>query len=144
MKILLNAYDTTVKRLAGHPNLGQLATPSNRPSGLPAAFVAQDGLRFDDVPWRYIACLFVGGSTEFKLGPIAREAIGIAQSGGLLVHVGRVNSYRRLRRFRELDVDSVDGSGFTRFRKRYLPRALRVAATHERQRDLFEGGRCED
>jgi hypothetical protein len=40
--------------------------PRIRALGYKAAFVAQDG--FDQAPWDEFDCLFIGGTTEFKLG----------------------------------------------------------------------------
>ena len=34
----------------------------------PIALVAQDGMTKPDIPWRRIDALFVGGTTEFKMG----------------------------------------------------------------------------
>lgn len=44
--------------------------PRLHSDGWPVAFVAQDGL--DAPPWDSFECLFVGGSTAYKLGPEAR------------------------------------------------------------------------
>lgn len=79
--------------------------------GFPAGFVAQDG--FDGgqvVDWEMIDVLFVGGTTSYKLGQDARTAIQKAQSLGKKVHVGRVNSRRRVEIFNSLKVDSIDGT----------------------------------
>jgi len=85
------------------------------PAGFRLALVAQDGLEDLDVPWGSIACLFIGGSTEWKLGPHAVHLIRAAQALGKWVHVGRVNTPDRLRRFDALGVDSFDGSGIARY-----------------------------
>jgi len=76
----------------------------------PVAFVAQDGIETIQVPWADFDCLFIGGSTKFKLGLIAERYIQEAKARGKWVHVGRVNSGKRFRRFRQLRVDSVDGT----------------------------------
>lgn len=79
--------------------------------GFPAAFVAQDG--FDGsqpVDWAMIDVLFVGGTTEYKLGEQAVSAIRKAQELGKKVHVGRVNSKKRVEIFNSLKVDSIDGT----------------------------------
>jgi hypothetical protein len=84
-----------------------------RELGYRVAFVAQDGIEATEVPWDEFDALFIGGSTEFKLGPIAEAAIAEAKARGKYVHVGRVNSKRRFDRFAELGVDSVDGTFLT-------------------------------
>lgn len=79
--------------------------------GFPAAFVAQDGFDGDQgVDWAMIDVLFVGGTTSYKLGDQARQAIRKAQDLGKKVHVGRVNSKRRVEIFNSLKVDSIDGT----------------------------------
>lgn len=96
--------------------------------GLPIALVAQDGLTFRHVPWGLLDCLFVGGTTEWKLGVEARLLVREAKARGKLVHMGRVNSHRRLRLAKSWGVDSVDGSGYSRFTNTHLPKALAFAA----------------
>lgn len=87
--------------------------------GLPVAFIAQDGLRADrgdaaplDVPWGACDAVFIGGSTEFKLGAVARDVMREAHRRGKWVHVGRVNTPPRVRYLQTLEgaVDSIDGT----------------------------------
>lgn len=78
--------------------------------GFPVAFVAQDGI--EDMKWPpEYDVLFIGGSTEWKMGEAAAWCIKKAQAAGKWVHVGRVNSQKRIRHFQLLQVDSVDGTG---------------------------------
>jgi hypothetical protein len=84
--------------------------PRIRELGYPAAFVAQDGLEHLDVPWDAFDVLFVGGSTDWKLGPPARHLVAEAKARGQWVHMGRVNSHRRLRYAAHIGCDSVDGT----------------------------------
>lgn len=81
-----------------------------RALGYPVALVAQDGLTPDRVPWADIDALFIGGSTDWKLGAAARLLIAQAKARGLFVHVGRVNSHRRMRYAHFVGADSVDGT----------------------------------
>lgn len=74
----------------------------------PLAFVAQDGQTPETLPnadW-----LFIGGSTEFKLGPEAKDLIKYARFRGMRIHVGRVNTWRRMRYFKMLGVETMDGT----------------------------------
>ncbi len=87
---------------------------------LPIALVLQDGMTRLDIPWRSLDAVFVGGSTEWKLSRIAEELIREAQQRGKWVHVGRVNTRCRITRFRELSVDSIDGTGFNIWSNRLL------------------------
>lgn len=77
--------------------------------GYPVALVAQDGLEALRWPPEYDA-LFIGGSTEWKLSSAADWCIRKAQSAGAWVHVGRVNSIKRIRHCQLRGVDSVDGT----------------------------------
>jgi hypothetical protein len=78
--------------------------------GLPVALVAQDGLEHLDVPWPWFDVLFIGGSTAWKLGPAARALTAEAKARGKRVHMGRVNSLRRLRYADAIGCDSADGT----------------------------------
>ena len=84
--------------------------PIIRDLGFPAAFVAQDGLEDLDVPWDEFDVLFIGGSTEWKLGPHVLPLIREAKARGKWVHAGRVNSKRRFAYFELLGCDSADGT----------------------------------
>lgn len=96
--------------------------------GQPIAFVAQDGASPDDVPWSDVEALFVGGSTEYKMGAGARELIVEAKRRRLWVHIGRVNGHRRLTYAKAVGADSVDGTSFSWFRDRWLNEFLDHAA----------------
>lgn len=78
--------------------------------GYPAAFVLQDGASKGDVPWSDIDALFIGGSTDFKLSETAWEMVTFAKTFGLHTHMGRVNSFNRIRACARAGVDSVDGT----------------------------------
>lgn len=83
-----------------------------RAMGLPVAFVAQNGLEgmLDEVPWHLVDVLFVGGSTEWKLSESARLCVARAQLEGKRTHMGRVNSYKRLKLADGWGVDTADGT----------------------------------
>lgn len=84
-------------------------------AGWPLAFAVQDGIERLPIPWRQIQAIFVGGSTAFKMSTGARAVICAAQAMEKWVHVGRVNSPGRWEYFEELGVDSIDGTGLSRF-----------------------------
>jgi hypothetical protein len=83
--------------------------PRLRALGYRAGFVAQDGWREYDTPWDEFDCLFLGGSTTFKLGRGA-AAVAAARARGKWAHMGRVNSYRRLRLAAAIGCHSADGT----------------------------------
>ena len=74
------------------------------------AYVLQDGQDGVDVPWDEAACIFVGGTTDYKLGESARRHVTEARSRGLWVHMGRVNSYKRLSLAAAWGCNSADGT----------------------------------
>lgn len=84
-----------------------------RALGYPAALVAQDGLESLPVPWGDFDALFIGGTTEWKLGPHARHLAREAIARGKWVHMGRVNSRKRLRYARDIGCRSADGTYLT-------------------------------
>ena len=92
--------------------------------GLPAALVAQDGLEqlgcWLALAWPRIDALFIGGSTAWKLGPSAEALALEAKRRGKWVHMGRVNSARRIRYAASIGCDSVDGTKWVRWRDAYL------------------------
>ena len=79
-------------------------------TGARTAFVTQDGMNGEDVPWNDVDALFVGGSTEWKTGHESGVLINEAHRRGKWVHMGRVNSYRRFRAAETMGCDSVDGT----------------------------------
>jgi hypothetical protein len=81
-----------------------------RDAGYPAALVAQDGLTPDIVPWDDIDALFIGGSTEWKLGEASHALCVAAKGRGKWLHMGRVNSGRRYELARSFGCDSADGT----------------------------------
>jgi hypothetical protein len=84
--------------------------PRIRELGIPAALVAQDGLEDLEVPWDTFDVLFLGGSTGWKLARHARALTVEAKSRGKSVHMGRVNTRRRLWIAHNFGCDSADGT----------------------------------
>jgi hypothetical protein len=81
-----------------------------RALGIPAAFAAQDGCEHGLIPWGEFDVLFLAGSTEWKIGPVACRLSEEAHQRGLTVHMGRVNSRRRLQIADVYGCDSADGT----------------------------------
>jgi hypothetical protein len=97
-----------------------------RDLGYPAAFAAQDYAEFCPYwNWEDLDCLFIGGSTPWKLSPAAANLARVADSILKHVHMGRVNSWRRYRYAHEVaQVHTVDGTFLTRAPDKLLPRVL--------------------
>lgn len=127
---VVGAAAATLTRSAPH-------LPAIRALGYPAALVAQNGLENLEVPWETFDVLFIGGSTEWKLGPAAHGLIAQAKAHGKWVHMGRVNSERRYRYAHEIGCDSVDGTFLTFGPDVNLPKLLAWSRV-ENQPSLFE------
>lgn len=96
--------------------------------GLPVAYVVQEGgAEYEPrgVPWGTIGALFIGCAEDReKLGPRARGLVAEARRRGKWVHMGRVNSARRIAYAREIGCGSVDGTKWVRWRDAYLREGL--------------------
>jgi hypothetical protein len=91
---------------------------------VPIAYVLQDGQEGFTVPWDDITAVFVGGSTFWKLSSYAAALCRESKERGKWVHMGRVNTVKRLQVARSFMCDSVDGSSFCTFRDKYIPLVL--------------------
>lgn len=110
-----------------------------RALGYPVAYVAQDGIdRHPMMPWPDFDVLFIGGTTEWKLGPVARELVAEAKRRGKWVHMGRVNSEKRFEYARAIGCDSADGTFLTFGPDVNLPKLL-AWTRNNGQPDLFGG-----
>ena len=76
--------------------------------GWPLAFAVQDGMTPKDVP-ADASVVFVGGTTEWKW-----RTVGMWCGYFKRVHVGRVNTYRRLWECHNAGAESIDGTGWMR------------------------------
>lgn len=101
--------------------------------GYPVAYVGQNGCT--EVPADADA-LFIGGDDRWKLGDQARRLAVQARSAGLWVHMGRVNSLRRLRYAAEIGCDSVDGTYLRWGPDRNLPKLTNYLLTVAREPSL--------
>ena len=81
----------------------------------PLAYVCQDGQENLPLPWNDIAAIFIGGSTDWKMGQHAAACVKAAKAIGKWVHAGRVNTPGRFEYFEKLGADSLDGTGLSRY-----------------------------
>ena len=95
-------------------------------AGQPAAFALQDGATWNDVPPG--VPLFIGGTTDFKLGYDCAALVRCAKAEGRWVHMGRVNSAKRMAYAAQIGCDSIDGTGWVRFKDAHLQRGIDLAA----------------
>jgi len=98
--------------------------PKIRSIGYKSAFIAQDGAT-KNLPWEEFDCLFIGGTTTWKLSQSAADIMAEAKRNRKWLHVGRVNSYRRLSLISILGADSCDGTFLAFGPDKNLPRLLR-------------------
>jgi len=98
--------------------------PVIRALGYPAALVAQDGLEALEVPWESFDVLFLGGTTSWKLSRHAQALTAEALGRGVPVHMGRVNSLRRLRHAQRTGCTTADGTIIAHAPDRRLPEVL--------------------
>jgi len=88
---------------------------------VPLLVVVQDGCEVDNYSDVHILLdrveiqgIFVGGTTDWKLSNI-QGLSDVCKEYNKHIHVGRVNSGKRVRQCFYAGVDSVDGSGMSRF-----------------------------
>jgi hypothetical protein len=101
--------------------------PHAKTLGVPLALVAGNGMEghLDEIPWADLEWIFLGGDDDWKLGGGARLVVKATHYHGLKVHMGRVNSGRRLRYAAELGCDSTDGTFLARAGVGGIDRVLR-------------------
>jgi hypothetical protein len=105
----------------------------------PLALVLQDGQENHSIPWSRLAAVFLGGSDRWKESEMAmaccRAAKGLPKP--VWVHVGRVNTSGRLKKFLGV-ADSIDGSGISRYTRMRLD--LRSMMDGPSEAGLFADG----
>lgn len=98
------------------PMLGQIQF-----LGFKAALVLQDGATVETVPWSKCDAVFIGGSTAWKLGPDVPGLVRAARHLRKWAHMGRVNSWKRLRVAAAIGCQSCDGNLAVFGRDRWTP-----------------------
>jgi hypothetical protein len=97
-----------------------------RDLGYPVAFAFQNGSEVDAaIPWDRIDVAFLAGDDPWKLGAAAGTVATRARLAGKWVHMGRVNSLRRLRLADLTGCQSADGTFLKHGPDVNLPRVLR-------------------
>lgn len=76
--------------------------------GYPIAYILQDGFMEKDLPYDLVDVFFVGGSTKFKLSRHVLNFINYCNKINKKIHIGRVNSIKRLKHFKY--ANSWDGT----------------------------------
>jgi hypothetical protein len=112
-----------------------------RTLGYRPALVGQDGLEDHDLSWDEHEAwdwLFLGGSTTWKLSDAARECTERAIALGKSVHMGRVNSLKRLRIAESWGVTSADGTYVAFAPDRNLPQLVEWLHRLDDEPTLFD------
>jgi len=86
-----------------------------RLEGWPVALVAQDGIEDLPIEWGLLSAVFIGGSTEFKVSRAAKSVVDAARILGKWTHMGRVNTPDRVELAQSWGIDSIDGTGISRY-----------------------------
>lgn len=97
--------------------------PTLREMGHKSAIVLQDECTPSAIPWDEIDAVFVGGTTRWKVGQQSEACCREAKRRGKWVHMGRVNSLKRLNAAAYFGCDSVDGT-FIKFGPRVNAKKL--------------------
>jgi hypothetical protein len=106
--------------------------------GWPLAFAVQDGMTPKDVP-QTAEVVFVGGSTFWKWRTLSMWCKTFPR-----VHVGRVNTYKRLWQCHEAGAESTDGTGFMRGDQRQYRGLCAYLAESSGERQRIVQGSLED
>jgi hypothetical protein len=104
--------------------LGRIYLPILKQLCIPVAVALQDGCDFNEALQFDPDWVFVGGSTEWKLANVSRIC-QFFRPKGIKVHVGRVNTARRVRLCQSAGADSCDGTTLNKFCNKNLPRVSR-------------------
>lgn len=118
--------DSTLARFDDH--LARLRAVTSR-----IALVTQDGMHPEDLRWPDIDAVFVGGTTEWKTGQESATICAEARRRGKWVHMGRVNSLKRIKAAQSMGCDSVDGTYLKYGPDVNTPKLLHWLGTTERQ-----------
>ena len=100
----------------------QMFGPLIERHGFVPAFVAQVGCTPSNLPDAPV--VFLGGTTEWKIGALGAAVAAEAKRRGVWCHMGRVNSRRRFDIARSFGCDSCDGTYLTFGPDVNLPRLL--------------------
>lgn len=104
--------------------------------GLPRAFVLQDGQEDHELP--LAEAYFIGGGDWWRESLTMRQFLrDVVIPRGQWLHMGRVNSDRRIRCALDLGCDSIDGTGYSRWGDRWLQSDLEYLRDLERTPRLF-------
>lgn len=109
---------------------------------MPLALVVQNGATIRNVPWisfrtrwrdcgYYSGAIFLGGTMDWKYSEDAAAIVRVANRLRLHTHWGRGNSRKAIAYARAIGCDSLDGGGFSLYRKHLAWGAPAAAAEYQ-------------
>lgn len=96
-----------------------------RAFGHTPCMVLQNGFDICDLFIFKPQAIFIGGDDNFKLGQDVRKAVMWARQNNVPSHMGRVNSFKRIRYAIDIGCTSFDGSGFSKWPDTRIPKAIK-------------------
>lgn len=135
--IFVTVPDVVADAQATHA-LWQEWSPIVRDYKLPLALVLQDGITTTDVPWSELDAVFVGGSTQWKLGYEAARIVREANARGKWTHMGRVNTNRRIQYAKSIGIKSIDGTKWARFKRLSLRDGLDAVSSRTQMNLMWQ------
>lgn len=107
-----------------------------RDRGYPRAFVLQNGVALDTVPYDLCEAVFIGGTTAFKSAASTQAIVREAKRRNKWVHIGRVNTPNRVIYSMKIGCDSWDGTTYA-IDLRDIFKHLNIQLWYERQLSLL-------
>lgn len=98
--------------------------PVVRDYGYRACFVLQNDMPFPLIKKINQDALFIGGDTRYKLSKEVVQFVRWAREKNKPVHMGRVNSYKRISYAIGIGCTSCDGSGYSKHATEKIPPAV--------------------
>jgi len=136
-RCLFVAAPDVVADMDGTLELFEVWQPQIKEAGLPVALVLQDGMLPNNIPLDKCDAVFIGGTTEWKLGIEAAAIVKKANDREMWTHMGRVNSDKRIRTARAIGCKSVDGTGYAKFTDTHLLNGLNMVRYMGKQGVIF-------
>lgn len=90
--------------------------------GYRPALVLQNGMTVLDLCSFDPPAVFIGGDDGFKLGADVRKMVAWANAEGRPVHMGRVNSLKRILYAEKIGCQSFDGRKWSAWSRTYIPK----------------------
>lgn len=111
--------------------------PLIKTAGYRPCLVLQNGAQESMIPWDEIDAIFIGGTDEWKDSWVIASLVQTAKEKNKWVHMGRVNSERRILYANRIGCDSVDGTSIAFAPNQNGRKLLNWMSMAEWQKPLF-------